>query len=90
MEHGLVFELLYACFWLSGLAARPIARFLNIPTAFTFCQLGAFKGAMGRVSVVAERIEQEKRSVPRLLPSLPPTGTKSQSEIENPSISMSY
>jgi glycosyltransferase involved in cell wall biosynthesis len=60
VERQWTFEIAYACFWISGLAARPVASFLNIPTVFSFCQLGAFKAQADGLSAVAERIEHEK------------------------------
>lgn len=60
IERDLSFEMIYACFWLSGLAARPIADFLNIPMMYSFCQLGTFKAQSDGHAAVAERIEHEK------------------------------
>jgi hypothetical protein len=59
IERQLRFDAIYACFWLSGLAAGPIASFLNIPFAFSFCQLGAFKAQLDGIAAVSERIAHE-------------------------------
>jgi D-inositol-3-phosphate glycosyltransferase len=60
IDQTITFQIIYACFWLSGLAARPISRFFDIPMAFTFCQLGAFKAQWDGAAAVAERVEQER------------------------------
>jgi Glycosyltransferase Family 4 len=53
-------EVIYSCFWISGLAAIPIAQFFCAPTMFTFCQLGVFKAQWVGLPAVAERVEHEK------------------------------
>ena len=35
-------ELVYGCFWLSGIAGSQVSHFFSIPLVFTFCQLGTF------------------------------------------------
>ncbi|MFL6260994.1 MAG: glycosyltransferase [Thermoanaerobaculia bacterium] len=59
VERGFGFEVVYACFWISGLAARPLASFFNIPLVFSFCQLGIFKAQSDGVDTLAKRIEHE-------------------------------
>jgi glycosyltransferase involved in cell wall biosynthesis len=60
VERELEFSLVYACFWLSGLAARAPASFFHIPILFSFCQLGTFKAQWDGNEAVAERIAHER------------------------------
>jgi hypothetical protein len=60
LDRDVSFDLIYACFWISGLAAHPIASFLNISVMFSFCQLGAFKAQSDGVAAVSERILHER------------------------------
>ena len=60
VEREVEISLIYACFWLSGLAARAPATFLHVPVIFTFCQLGTFKAQWDPYEEVAERIAHER------------------------------
>lgn len=59
VQRGFSVDLVYACFWISGLAASPLTSFFNIPLVFTFCQLGAFKAEAEGEAAVAGRLECE-------------------------------